>query len=244
LNKEFILNILNKYYLDGFVEQVKWIIKDKNLIIKFTTPTKDLIGVLEITNIDLPDSEIVISDTTQLIKLISILDNEFSFSLKEDNGFYSKIVCKDSNYQLLYSLGHSFLLDELSEVEEPLYEICTDFDKEFVNKFIKARKALTSDTSQLYITQIYDKNHKPLLAFYLGNEGEYSNKIAFTLSLETSTIPFDNLFFNIDMIKSILNNMGEGKLEINTEGLIKFHNEYELEDNKLLKIKYFCLPKN
>jgi len=37
-------SIINKYYLNGLNETVKWEIKDKTLTIKFTSPTREMIG--------------------------------------------------------------------------------------------------------------------------------------------------------------------------------------------------------
>jgi len=72
ISKIELQNTINKYYLNGLVEAVKWEIKDKKLSIKYTSPTKEMIGEVTHTNFTLEDSTVGISNTSQLLKLIGI----------------------------------------------------------------------------------------------------------------------------------------------------------------------------
>ena len=64
--------VINKYYLNGLIEGVKWDVKSNNLNIKFTAPTREMIGEINYSNFNLVDSSVGISNTTQLLKLIGI----------------------------------------------------------------------------------------------------------------------------------------------------------------------------
>ena len=60
ISKLDLQSIINKYYLDGLNEAVKWEIKDKNLNIKFTSPSREMIGEVNFNGFKLKDSNIEI----------------------------------------------------------------------------------------------------------------------------------------------------------------------------------------
>ena len=72
INKADLVSIISKYHLNGLNEAVKWEIKDKKLTIKFTTSNNTMIGTITYDGIELEDSIIGISSTSQLNKLIGI----------------------------------------------------------------------------------------------------------------------------------------------------------------------------
>ena len=53
INKLELQNIINKYYLNGTIEAVKWDVSDNNLNIKFTAPTREMIGEITHNNFKL-----------------------------------------------------------------------------------------------------------------------------------------------------------------------------------------------
>jgi len=44
MEKQLLVSVIEKYYLNGIHEKVKWTIKDKKVQILFTSATKDLAG--------------------------------------------------------------------------------------------------------------------------------------------------------------------------------------------------------
>jgi hypothetical protein len=52
INKADLVSIISKYHLNGLNEAVKWEIKDKKLIIKFTTSNNTMIGSVTYDGID------------------------------------------------------------------------------------------------------------------------------------------------------------------------------------------------
>ena len=70
MDKQFLISVIEKYYLNGLHEKVKWTVKDKTIKIPFTTSTMDLCGIVEAPNFDLDDCTLGIYDTNKLLKLI------------------------------------------------------------------------------------------------------------------------------------------------------------------------------
>ena len=53
MEKQLLTSVIEKYYLGGIHEKVKWTIKDKKITILFTSATKDLAGSIEADGFDL-----------------------------------------------------------------------------------------------------------------------------------------------------------------------------------------------
>jgi hypothetical protein len=75
MNKNILQSAIDKYYLEGLIETVNFDINNNVLNVKFISPAKNLIGNLYCP-IDLPNTTFKINNTSQLNKLINILDTE------------------------------------------------------------------------------------------------------------------------------------------------------------------------
>ena len=88
--------VINKYYIGGLIEAVKWEIKDKQLNIKFTSPTKEMLGEVTHTKFNLEDSNIGISNTSQLIKLINITNGDVMLQFLKSHKVFTKLIVSDN----------------------------------------------------------------------------------------------------------------------------------------------------
>ena len=55
MEKQLLTSVIEKYYLGGIHEKVKWTVKDKNVTILFTSATKDLAVSIDAPNFDIDD---------------------------------------------------------------------------------------------------------------------------------------------------------------------------------------------
>jgi hypothetical protein len=129
------------------------------------------------------------------------------------------------------------LTPSIPEIDEPHYEMVAELSKEFISKFLKAKKAL--DTNVFTVEQGYDIEEKPALKFTLGGLEKYTNKINFTLPTQTSTIPGNTIKFPLNEFSEVLAANKEfktGTLNVSEEGLIKisFENEEGVKTSYLL----------
>jgi hypothetical protein len=79
MNKEILQSVIDRYYLNGLCESVKWNIKDKELTINAVLTTKNAITKITCNNIDIEDSELCIFNTSQLLSLLSITNDFIEF---------------------------------------------------------------------------------------------------------------------------------------------------------------------
>ena len=92
INKADLVSIISKYYLNGLNEAVKWEIKDKKLIIKFTTSNNTMIGTVTYDGVELEDSTIGISNTSQLNKLINITNGYLKLEYFKQHKLITKLI--------------------------------------------------------------------------------------------------------------------------------------------------------
>jgi len=103
IKKLDLVENIEKYYLGGVVESVKWNISNKKLHINFVSPHQDLVGNIE-CDIDLTDGVLGIFNTSALLKLLSILDMDILITIEQQYKTPVKLLIEDSNFSLQYSL--------------------------------------------------------------------------------------------------------------------------------------------
>lgn len=223
MQKQILTSVIDKYYLNGTVESVKWSIKDKNITIDFITPFKNLVGKITSPNIDLEDCELGIYNTTQFSKLVKIMDKTIILNLgKSERGTPLELAISDNQYDLNYYLSDLNLIDTVPVINEPdYYDATVPITSEFISLFINAKKAL-GDVKKFTIKS-ESLDGEMFLNIVLGDGSGYANKIKFKTKCE-AMLGLSELPFPADIMTEILKaneGMKEGKIEISEQGLMK-----------------------
>jgi hypothetical protein len=224
MNKQTLVSTIDKYYLNGTVESVKWVIKDKNMTVDFITPFKNLVGKVISPNIDLEDSEIGIYNTSQFYKLVKIMDNYIVLKLnKSERGTPLELTIADNQYDLNYYLSDLNLIETIPTINEPeTYDASLNIDSSFITTFANAKKAL-GDVKQFTVKSEYDKENGTGLLITIGEGNGYANKIKFKTPCE-SLLGLNEMPFPADVMNEVLKANEEansGTIEISQEGLMK-----------------------
>ena len=230
MEKQSLISIIDKYYLNGIGEKVKWTVKDKIVTIKTFSPTKDMVGIIT-SPFEFPDSEFVIFDTSKFLKLIGICNQFLTIDIQIEGKIATKLLLADSEYNLEYALANLMLAPNVnftvSEFESDYkFEITT----ELVNNWIKAKKALSSDTTIIQAYTNKDGEHK--VSFTLGEPEGHSNKIQFEIPIINLDADSSTLKFNADYLKAIFDaNYGiAGTAYISNDGAMKL--DFVTEDGQ------------
>jgi hypothetical protein len=240
MKKLYLEDVIEKYHLKGLVERVKIQITDKTLYTKFISTQKNLVGVIEAPNIELEDCEFGVYDTSQLLKLIGITDHFLILGIEMQGKVANKLTIADNEYNLEYALADIMLTPSVPSIEEPQYDMTAEVTSEFINKFLKAKKAL--DTDVFIIEQSIDVDNKPAMKFTLGGSEKHTNKINFTLPTQYNAIPGFPTKFPIVEFGEILAANKESKtskLSVNQDGLLKI----EFENEEGVKSSYILVGK-
>lgn len=224
MQKSLVESVIDRYYLNGLVEGVKWEINNKNIIINFTPEEKkSLVGIIKCSDIDIRDSEILIYNTSQLIKLIKILGNDISLDIYSERNIPIKLLLADNKFDLEFYLADKNLINkDIPSINEPSYEIEFDICKDdFIDRFKNAKKGLGNDITKFTIeaNQFIEKQ----LTITVGDLHNFSNKVKFNVPIEStesiSSIPFEADLFNEILIAN--EDAKEGKFYLSQHGLIK-----------------------
>ena len=95
MNKQKLVRFINKYYLNGIADSVvlKSNSNEQKLFTKFVSSDKTLLGVIQMDSWNFEDANIGVYTTEQLLKLLSVLDEDITVSLtkSEDKAISLKI---------------------------------------------------------------------------------------------------------------------------------------------------------
>ncbi len=237
MTKDLIINIIEKYYLGSLTEQVRWKIKDKQLIINFATILKDCIGEVK-CEVDLEDCELGVYDTTQFYKLVKIVKDPIEFNVVKKEEKALKLEISDSNFDLFYNLGDLGLISEgklSNELPDPVVEL--NLSSDFTDKFIKAHNALEKAEKFQIKTEI-TKQKENTIKFIIGLTDKFSNKISFSEMTQVySELP--SFTYNVMNFREILSNNKDSELKmfIYTMGIIRIDSV-----NEKIKTSYYLVP--
>jgi hypothetical protein len=243
INKTDLKSVISKYHIGSLVEQVKWEIKDNNLVVKFMSPSKEMLGEVKCSKFPLDDCSFGISNTTQLVKLIDITKDVIQLSTVKVGKICSKLLLADNQFQLNYALADILTIPKTGETNfEESYNIVTTLDSEAIGSIIKAQGALTNSET-VVIQPSLSIDGEPELELTFGGDVEYANKVSFYLpNLTQQNVPLQyKLHYNSELIKEILycnKDMISGTLSINLEGLIKL--EFQ---NGIISSTYYLVQK-
>jgi Ni,Fe-hydrogenase III small subunit len=244
IKKEKLVDVINKYYLNGFNPSVKWTISpDNKLTIYAGKRGKVCKVVLEDFDIGVFEEDIKIGvfDTEQLLKLIKVTDDELNVIFKGEHGLYQKMLVKDKNFKVIYTLADTLILDKVSYYKDlDDYDIKLNLTPSEIDNLIKCQKSLT-DNDKMSISTLRDEDEKPTCVFTFGENNNYSNNISFEMKGDIKELgkemPFDSIIFD-----SILNNnkkCNDGVLKISSKGMMKLefseekvYSEYFLTRNE------------
>lgn len=238
-------SIINKYYLNGLNETVKWEIKDKTLTIKFASPTREMIGEVSCDNFKLEDSAIGISNTTQLLKLIGITSSELLLSYVKNNKQFVKLIISDTQFTVDYALADILTIPKAGSYTGPdEFNLVTELTEEHITALIKAKSALPESTIVIF-QQSFSLDNDFQVELVFGGDIEYANKVSYCLTnFEQNNVSTDfRLGFSSELLKEILTvnrNSVKTKMSLNLEGLMKL----EFLTSEGIKSTYYIVKKD
>jgi hypothetical protein len=243
MEKQLLTSVIEKYYLGGIHEKVKWTVKDKKITILFTSATKDLAGFIEADGFDLDDCVIGVYDTNKLLKLINITNQFVQLGVETKNGTATKLSIADNEYDLVYHLADlRFISTETMVLDESQIDFTYLFNinSDFIERYNKAKKALGSD--EVRIQALFNEEGDKDIYFTLGGKTSHDDKISFQSSSSTFTIPSSEFQFNANYLLEIFteNKGADGTGMFDENGILKL----EFIDERNIKSLYYLPPKN
>jgi hypothetical protein len=217
IDKRKLVDSIEKYYLNGLTEAVKFNIKNNVLVIPFSTTNRDVVGEVTLP-IELPDAEFGIFETSPLLKLLNILDTNVDIQYQEKFGIVEKLLIEDNQYKMMFSASDISLIPKTPNAVDVTYQLTYAMEPDFVTRFIDCKKALGPDIKTFTLEPQTDT-----AKIILGDPSGYANKLEFNIPAITEGFPFASLLFPSDILREILaanKNFDTAEMKVNEDGLM------------------------
>ena len=150
MTKKELLSFISKYSLGGNVESVVWNLKDKSISTNFVSSDKTLKGTVTMnkSNITTVLPEIGIYTTSQLVRMLSILNDDIDVSVSDTSMYVTDKVT-----------DFSFVLADIDVIPKspklkmtPQFTATIKITDDFINEEMKTYNSLESliDSEDVY----------------------------------------------------------------------------------------------
>ncbi len=220
MNKQKLIRFIDKYHLSGLAESVVLDsnLDNKTLTTKFVTENKSLLGVVKLENWDFEDANLGVYTTSQLLKLLSILDEDIRVDVTKSGQKALSMSVSDSTSSVNYMLSDSSIINEPPPMKNiPEFEVKINLSTSFISRFIAGKSALPETTTFTVITKDGNTN------IVIGYSSVNTNRVNLPVEVEEYN-EIENVSFNAEYFSNILSANKEcetGTLEISSQGLAK-----------------------
>jgi hypothetical protein len=222
MNKKRLNRFISKYYLNGTVNSVVLNSKSNSqqLSARFISGDKSLLGELVMDKWSFEDSDIGVYNTEQLVKLLSVVDEDINLSLTKSGDKSIALKISDSSSSVNYMLTDTSVINEPPTLKSiPEFELNIDITPQFINKFIAGKGALSEAEN---FTVLTDGTSTKIV---IGYAEVNTNRV--TIPVTTSKVSdIEKVSFSASMFKEILianKECESATLEISSQGLSKIN---------------------
>ena len=229
MNKQKLVRFINKYYLNGIADSVvlKSNSSEQKLVTRFVSSDKTLLGIIQMDRWNFEDATIGVYTTEQLLKLLSVLDEDINVTITKSGDKTISMKISDSLSSVNYMLSDPSIINEPPQLQNiPNFELSINVTPSVINKFISGKSALQDTTT---FTVVTDETSTKLV---IGYSTVNTNRV--TIPVITSEFSqIDKVSFNAEYFSNILvaNKECESAfLQISSEGLAKIN--FKIDDYK------------
>ncbi len=217
MEKSKFIGFVNRYFLAGNTDSAKLVVKDKKLSTKFISADQNVIGEVILNNFDAADAELGVYATSQLVKMLSAVDDTMDVTFGEvDKKIYS-VNFKDQGTNVTYMLADLSVIRQVPNLKSlPDFDVKIELNKEFSHNFKKAANALP-DSDNFGV--VCDGEETKII---INHSSVNTNRIVIKVN-PTEQVQMDTVCFSAKLFKEILNANSDatGLLEVSSKGLAR-----------------------
>jgi hypothetical protein len=225
MNKAKVTRFIQKYSLGGLVESVAWKAGDNKLVTRFISDDKTVLGEIQLDNFTFTTPDLGVYTTSQLTKLLSVAGDDIELDVQEIEGKAVNVFIKSEDTKLQFQLADLAVIPNVPDLKKlPDFDISINFDGAFIDKFIKAKNALSEVDNFTVLTE------KKELKVVLGYSNINSNRAIFSVD-KAYKGDVKPISFSAKYLKEILTANKEATavvLKVSTTGLA--HVEFKIDD--------------
>ena len=219
MNKQQLVGFINKYHLGGLVNSAIISFKDNTINTRVTSGDKSLLGMISMDKWPMEDGEFGVYNTEQLVKLLSVLDDDVNMEVTRAGDKCVSINVSDTSANFNYMLTDTTVISR-PPVPEKLpqnFELKIDINQQFIKKFIDGSQALMETTTFTVVTK------NDVASIVIGYSSVNTNRV--TIPVPTTEYKeLDNISFNASSLTEILSANKECEsaiLEISPDGIAR-----------------------
>jgi hypothetical protein len=143
MKKTDILSFIGRYHLAGATTSVKWVSQDGKLTTRFITDDQNVIGSVTSETLNVGDHELGVFATPQLVKMLSAVNDDIDVDVNVTSNHAVSLGINDKDVNMTFMLADLSVIRQVPELKQlPDWNVTVTLNKEFVNRFIKAKNAL------------------------------------------------------------------------------------------------------
>lgn len=233
MNKAKLTRFIQKYSLGGLVESVAWKAGDNKLVTRFISDDKTVLGEIQLDNFAFTSPDLGVYTTSTLSKLLSVVGEDIELEAQEIESKAVNLFVKSENIKVQFQLADLAVIPNVPDLKKlPEFDIDINFDGAFIDKFIKAKNALSEVDTFTILTE------KKELKIVLGYSNINSNRVVFVVDKAYSG-DVKPISFSAKYLKEILTANKEATsvvLKVSTQGIS--HVEFKIDD---FNARYFLV---
>ena len=204
MDKQLLLDFIEKYSLAGQIESVAWESTDKKLKTRLISDDKSLLGEITMHGVEEKEFDgrkLGFFKTSEFLKLLGVLQDKVSISLQIIGESAASISLVDENgTKAKFALSDLAVIPAVPNFKNipKEFEISVKITPELASLFIKAVGAVTN--VRMFTVHSTAKKTQ----FILGQTDVNTNNVMFDVETESSEA-IDDCSFNADYFKKILN---------------------------------------
>jgi hypothetical protein len=217
MEKSKFIGFINRYFLAGNTDSAKLVVENKKLSTKFISADQNVIGEVVLNNFDATDAELGVYATSQLVKMLSAVDEKMEVSFGEVEKKIYSMNFKDSSTSITYMLADLSVIRQVPNLKSlPEFDVKIELNKDFENNFKKAANALP-ESDNFGVTS--DGTETKII---INHSSVNTNRIVFK-AVPKEAVEMDTVCFSAKLFKEILNANADatGMLEVSSKGLAK-----------------------
>jgi hypothetical protein len=220
MEKQKLNRFVSKYNLAGLVESVKWSIDNNILSTSFISEDKSVLGKVSMTDFNYDSSTFGVYDTSKLTKMLAVLGDDVDFSIQDMDGKPVSLRFKDGSTSVNYMLADLSVIPNVPDLKQlPEFNVRIKLDETFINKFIRAKGALSDENTFTLIC----KDGKSQIV--IGYSNINTNRITIDVDAECDG-EVSPISFSATYLKEILvanKEASNATLNISSQGLSHIH---------------------
>lgn len=202
MNKADLIKFIELYNLGGFVPSVKLVSDGDSLKTSFVSDDRTLAGTVSVSSIKIEKGEYGIYDTAQLRKMLGVLEDNIEISVNKNDTRPVSLSITDNSTDSMYMLADLSVIPSAPKVKDiKTYDVEIPIDDTFIDKFTRAKNALSEVNTFTLLT-----NKKDKLELVIGYSNIASNRIKIDVNAVSGKDKLAApISFNADYLREVLN---------------------------------------